>query len=258
MAGEKKGVIEQARRALREAEAAYRKAVSAARDELSRIEADRRRALDEARRRVRDEESAFDRTVQAEEARLSKARSGELLGSYGSQVRLFSNRLEAPEGVIELSPQIRASVEATGTKSEKLDTREVVLLLDTPKFDSVIRINPDHATSARELAAKINTTAKNSTELLRVHSQAVSDARRRVDEARSDRAAITSAQRGLSKVETDLVALEAARAAVRQAEDDTEELEAKRSELLALDPSARVRETAVLQRSLGHPIRAWW
>jgi hypothetical protein len=154
-------VIKEAKRAVEVAEAAYRRKLAAARDVASRAERAYNSAVAEARREVHAAESAQEKAVRTAAARLEEARRGRRLAAYG-QVALFENALVAPDGSVPLSREIRASVETSGVKTDKVDNRELVLMLDTPRFDSVIPLNPNDTIAVRQLAAAINTARRSS------------------------------------------------------------------------------------------------
>lgn len=237
----------QARRAVREAEEAY-----------STRSRDAERALDDAERahakHVRAAEKNLERAEQQYQAEVDRAqraaefaRSGALEAAYGD-VRLYPDRLESPEGTVPLSSDLRATVEATGTKTEKSDSRETILLLDTPSYDAVIRVNPNDTTGVRELAAKINTAAKNAEIRRQSHTAGITAAEADVQRVRADRAAIESAKTDLAAARADTQATELAARALERERAKTQELDSARAHLLQLDPSATVRATEELQR----------
>jgi hypothetical protein len=243
--------IKAARESLQAAEREYKTQIQEARGALAAAE----RRANEATDVVRRAERAYADRVRSADDALESARTGQLIGAHGP-VRLYSNRLETGEGTVELDAAIRASVEASGTRTEHVDSRETVLLLDTPRFDSVVRINPDDTLAVRELAAKINTSAKNAETLKRAHAQAVAGAEQALVAARADREAIVKAERGLVAVTGPGGALDHAREALSAAEADTETLDSARRALRALDPSASIRSESSL-RNAGSA-RRWW
>jgi hypothetical protein len=239
----RRDAVAAAKRALHEAESSYKRRVKSARDLLAQNERSHEQELKSAQRVLWSAEESYNRSVSSAEARLAAAKTGQLLGSYGNQVRLYDNRLETPDGVVALSRDVKANVEVSGVQTKERDLREVVLLLDTPRFDSVIRCDPNHTTHVREFAAKINTAAKNAEQRIARYNAAVAVAERELTEQRADRAAIETAKGKLAQVEANTSEIEAAHAAVRTAEGDTSEIERRKDELLALDPEAKLRET---------------
>lgn len=221
--------VQEGERALEETKRAHAKQVREARKDLERVEQQHQSALDRAQR-----EAEF-------------ARSGAVEASYGD-VRLYPDRLESPEGTVPLSSAIRATVEATGTKTEKVDSRETLLLLDTPSYDAVIRVNPNDTTQVRELAAKINTAAKNTEARRHAHTAGITSAEAELERVRGDRGPIKDARTRLANVEADTDPERLATAALERARASTAELDATRAHLLELDPTATVRATEDLQR----------
>jgi hypothetical protein len=250
--------LKQARQAVRDAEAAYKSRCRTA-----------ERALEDAERaharRVRDTEKALDLAQQQCQADVDRAhwaaefaRSGAVEDSYG-EVRLYPDRLETPQGAVALSPAVRATVEATGIQTEKSDTRETLLLLDTPAFDAVIRVNPSDTTRVREFAARINTAAKNAEARKREHAAALAAAEGELSRVRADRTAIERAEAELARAQADTEPTRLASAALERARAATDELDAARARLLELDPEANVRPLEELQRSsrASGVSRAW-
>ena len=267
---QRRDAIKEAKRARDEAEKAYRQRVRAARDNAARAERERERALSDTRRALREAEKRYEKSVAQAEKELENARIGPLLGGYGrfagnKLVRLYDNRLETPNGTVPLSKQVKAKVESSGRKTEKRDTRELYLLIDTPAFDSAITCNPNDNASLRQLAASINTAAKNAAALIEGHDAREAAAEARLAQVRGDRAEIDEASARLAATEADTDALEAARAALAEAEADTAEIDARSSALLALDPTARLRAPSAPRRSLRATARPstgrtgdWW
>jgi hypothetical protein len=248
--------IKEARRAVDAAESTYRRRLAAARDALARVEQGRERSVGEARRELHAAGAAYERAVANAEARLEQARAGRRLAAYG-RVSLFESRLVAPEGVVPLSAAVRATVEASGIKTEKSDDRELVLLLDTPSFDAVVACNPADSTAVRQFAAAINTAAKNAESHLAAHAQAIAAAEQALEAARGDRARVDRAEAELARVEADTAELDASRAAVEAAQSDTSELDARRSDLRELDPKARVADRPP-RVGVVLATRGWW
>ncbi len=247
------------------ARTAYVEHVRAAQNDLAKVERDRERQLGDARRRLQEATKTYERMIEAAEKRLTEATTGTLLGAYKNLVRLYNNRLETPDGSVSLSSQIRAAVEATGTKTSSSDTRETVLLLDTPKFDSVIRCSPDETVAARELAAKINTAAKNAEDRISEYARTLAEAESGVVHAKEDTAPVDAARGRLRGIEAARDELDHARARLADAEAEKHEVEARRRELLEIDPRAKVDEVKAPRRSVrtaAWPVAAsafdWW
>src|SRR5688572_14739775 len=122
--------IDTARKALREAEDDYRTRVKGAATDLAVARRDYERAVKDRRASLQQAETAYADQVRGAERQAADAARGDLLARYGA-LQLYDNRLESPDGVVELSPAIRASVDVAGQKTDKIDNREVTLLLDT-------------------------------------------------------------------------------------------------------------------------------
>jgi hypothetical protein len=240
--------VKEARAAFDAAQREYRQRVRAAHEALENARRDREAALKNANKELGSAQSDYDRRVQAAEKHFRERRQGSLVASYGS-VKLYENRLETLEGTTPLSAEIRATVDASGLKTDKADTRETVLLLDTPTHDSVIRVNPNDTTAVREFAAKINTAAKNAAAQISKYEHAHAAARENLARARADTAARDQAAAALARLEADTQTVDAAAANLREAEEDKREVEARRVALLEVDPSAKVREISAPGRS---------
>ncbi len=248
----------QTRRAVADAEKAY---TARCREAEQHLEAAERAQA----KRVRDAQKALERAEQAYDARrlnaeraVHNARAGEVEAAI-AKVRLYPDRLEAPDGTVKLSSAVRATVEATGAKTEKADSRETLLLLDTPSYDAVIQIAPDSTTMARAFAAKVNTAGKNADARHKAHAAAIEAAEAALERARSDQTAIEEARAALATAEADTESIARAAEAADIAKADTSDLDAARSQLHELDPDASVRTTEDLQRkSRGMAIGRFW
>jgi len=238
------------RRQLGEAQKRHQARLNEAKRNTSEARRTHERAIDGARSELKTTERAHEKELADAHNELQDAQTGRLIGSLGG-VRLFDNRLEAPDGVVELSQNIKANVEATGVRTDKTDSRETVLLLDTPKFDSVVRVNPNETTKARELAARINTAAKTADELLEEHRARVERAEQRLATANANQAVVDSATRRLDEVQSDTADVDVALKAEAVAESDTAEIDAIKQELLSLDPTAKIKERP-------NRASAWW
>jgi hypothetical protein len=98
---------------------------------------------------------------------------------------LFSDRIRTPAGDFRLTPNVRASVETSGSlavtqrltvtrmlafgifslaapKKSKTDTRKLYVLVDGDRFQSVVAIKPNRETAARKFAAQVTTQARQS------------------------------------------------------------------------------------------------
>lgn len=252
--------IREARLRLKEAEEAHVAALRSATEELARTKREREKALKEARSQLRSATSGYDSRVAAAGKKVEAARNGELLARLGS-VCLFNNRLEAPEGTVPLSSDIKASVEisAPTQKGKGSGIPEGLLLLSTPRFDSVVSFRGVPAATAHKVAASINTAAKNASESLLTYQQRLDAAEKELSQTRADRSEIEKATVRLEKVEADTQAVDQAQAKLAAAEVDTETLEARRAELLALDSTAKVKQIkAPSERLAGVRPLLWW
>ena len=254
---DKRAAIKEAKRALDDAQKSYKRRVKEARDELSGAEQARERELSGARRELQDTQKAYDKRVAAASKRLGQARKGELLGSYGA-VQLYDNRLESPEGEVPLSTEIKASVESSGEQTSKSDSRELYLTLDTPQYETVIKCKPADTAKVRELAAAINTAAKNAEARIREHDDRLRAADQEAADAKQDSSAITAAQERVNSVELNTATVDAARERLAQVEADTSEIDARGAEILAIDPTAKVGPPKLPRRSPFRAIRPWW
>jgi hypothetical protein len=253
-----KAEIDRARKALQRAETDYRAAVKEAATALARAQRDREAALKRAREAVDEAEAHHRRRISTAAHDVNAAIKGQLLASYGP-VNLYDDRLEAPDGSVPLDGAIRASVEVQGQKTEKFDTREVTLLLDTPRFDSVIRCNPNDATPVREFAARINTAAKNADAHLRTHRERFASAKQALENAKADRKDAEDAAKFLTAVEADTAAVDAAERAHKGAQANTGRIEAARQHLLSLDPHAKIKDVKAPTATLAESsVGLWW
>ncbi len=252
--------IREARLRLKEAEEAHVASLRSATEELARTKREREKVLKEARSQLRSATSGYDSRVAAASEKVEAARNGELLARLGS-VRLFNNRLEAPEGTIPLSSDIKASVEisAPTQKGTGSGIPEGLLLLSTPRFDSVVSFRGAPAATAHKVAASINTAAKNASESLHTYQQRLDAAEKELKQTSADRSEIEKATARLEEVEADTQNVEQAEANLAAAEADTETLEARRAELLAIDPTAKVKQIkAPSERLAGARPLIWW
>jgi hypothetical protein len=252
--------IREARLRLKEAEEAHIAALRSATEDLARAKREREKVLKEARSQLRSATSGYDSRVAAAKKKVEAARDGELLARLGS-VRLFNNRLEAPEGTVPLSSDIKASVEisAPTQKGKSPGIPEGLLLLSTPRFDSVISFRGVPTATAHQVAANINTAAKNASESLRTYQLRLDAAEKEFEQTGADRSEIERATARLAEVEVDTETVEQAQAKLTAAEAGTGTLEARRSELLALDPTAEVRTIKAPSEWLaGARPLIWW
>jgi hypothetical protein len=222
--GETRSSVKDAKRRLDDAQKAYRRRVKNARDELANAERLHEQAVRDARRELERAQKDYDKRVAAAEAHLDEARTGQVLGSYGD-VTLYDNHLKTPSGVAPLAPEIRATVDSSGELTNKSDTRELYLTLETPKYQAVIHCNPNDSGAVREFAAAINTAAKNAEEQVRKHEARKQNAEAALAETREDRSVIQAAQDQLTTAERETAAVESARQALAEAEADTSEID---------------------------------
>ncbi|MDQ3821895.1 MAG: hypothetical protein M3321_01475, partial [Actinomycetota bacterium] len=255
--------VREAKRALSAAQKAYRNRVREARKQLEEAERAHRRQVKDAERARDQAEKDYARRVRDAEKELAQAETGRLVAAYG-RVRLYDNRLEAPEGTVELSRRIKAKVESSGRQTSKRDTRQLYLLLDTPAFDSAVRCNPDHKPQVRALAAAIGTAAKNADALIREHDERLEAARNRLERVRADRSGTEAAAARLVEVAGDTATIDDLRARLAATEADTTEVDARAADLLALDPTAKIRPPkrptggVRASRPSLRPIGDWW
>lgn len=244
----KTDAVKEARAAFDSAQREYRRRVQVAHEALADVRRQREAAIKKAKKELANAQADYDRRVKAAGDLLRERTEGSLLGSYGD-VKLYENRLETPEGSVPLASAIRASVETSGVKTDKTDNRETVLLLDTPKFDAVVRANPNDTTTVRELAARINTAAKNAADLITKYETALASAKDALASTTSATAGRDEAAAALQRLEGDTRAVDAAEAALRAAEEDKADVERRRASLLELDPNAKVREVSAPGKS---------
>jgi hypothetical protein len=252
--------IREARLRLTETEEAHIAALRSATEELARAKREHEKVLKEAHSQLRSATSGYDSRVAAASKEVEAARNGELIAHLGS-VRLFNNRLEAPEGTVPLSGDIKASVEisAPAQQGKGSGIPEGLLLLSTPRFDSVVSFRGVPAATAHQVAANINTAAKNASESLRAYQQRLDAAEKELERVSADHSEIEKATAHLKEAEADTQAVEQAQVKLAAAEADTETLETRRSELLALDPTAKVRRIkAPNERFAGARPLIWW
>ncbi|MGD0272473.1 MAG: hypothetical protein ABSB96_01880 [Gaiellaceae bacterium] len=136
---------------------------------------------------------------------------------------------------------------------------EGLLLLSTPRFDSVVSFRGVPAATAHQVAANINTAAKNASESLRTYKQRLDVAEKELKRVTADRSEIEQASARLEEVEADTHSVDQAEANLAAAEANTEELGTRRRELLALDPTAKVKEIkAPGSRLASSQPLIWW
>lgn len=103
---------------------------------------------------------------------------------------LFSDRIRTPEGDFPLTPNVRASVETSGSlavtqrltvtrmlvfgifslaapKKTRTDTRKLYVVVEGDDFQSVIKLAASRETAARKFAAQVTTQAKRTGPVLR-------------------------------------------------------------------------------------------
>lgn len=245
--------IKKLRREFDDARKEYQHRIDAAKKALIEIQRTYETAVSRSQRSVDDEAKAHAERVSIAEREVKDARKGSLVASVGP-VRLFDDRIETPDGVAPLDNSIRASVEASGTKTEKSDSRETALLLETPRFDAVVRIDPNQTTRAREVAAKINTLAKNASDSLEAHAARLRGAERRLRAMRSDTAALDRRRSELRTTEENTADVDEARDKLTAAEAARGDIDSLTDKLRELDPTAKIKKVRARRR----PIWTWW
>lgn len=252
-----KADLDAARRRLKDAEDTYRDRVKVTREAEARARREYDQALKAANKQLQQARKSHSQGVSRAQKELESARTGQLLANYGS-VRVFENRLQAPEGTVALSSAIKATAHVSGEQTKKTDTREVVLEIDTPNFDSITQCNRADGTRVREFAAKLNTAAKNADAHRNNYEKRLAEAQSQRESAEANTAPIENAAAVVAATEADTEGVDLAESARIAAEADMTELEAAREHLLALDPKAKIK--TVKARSFGGTSRpaAWW
>lgn len=230
--------------------------LSLKRDQLSPEAEARRGALKEAQRRLKEAEKAHEQRVKTAkkayaaaqksqasglkdvESRLADARKDRKLGSLAG-VTLYEDRIETPDGVAELSDEVRADVDTAGNlamssrvtatrlvtlgvfafafkKKKKHDTRELYLVVETPEFMTVRQIDPNLGPRARSFVAQITTATRQAETSAEAKRQAVGAATEERKRVHQDTAAIDSAWRELEDAEADTQEVERLRAEVER------------------------------------------
>lgn len=254
-----KAEIAEARRRLGDAEKSFEVNVAAARRALGVAESAHRDSVRVAERAATQAASRRAKDIAEAEQSVAAAKLGHKLTGYARALTVYDNRLETSGRQTPLSTAIRASVEVSGQKTDKTDSREVVLLLDTPDFNDVIRCDPNHATLAREVAAAVNTAAKNAESHIRAHEDRRASTEKQLRDVQADTRQVDEATAALSAARADTDASVRAQTELEKVLAETREVNAARERLLALDPKAKTRSLDALQRESlrGRLARRW-
>jgi hypothetical protein len=249
---ERDPALEEARRALREAERAYRGRVGEARRSLSRAEKQREQArrsavqaLQAAERRERSALARADAVLEAAETARELARFGDL--------RLSDQAILGPSGQAPLSPSVHAVVEPAATlaaarhavlnrlaassgsadvlKGLSRHTDRLYLLVEAPELVCLTACKSDEE-GARRFAELVNVVALNADRFAQRRSDAMNEANAELEQIRTTAHAEVERLEGeLRAVEADADEVEAARRDLAREEADTDRVELCRAEL---------------------------
>jgi chemotaxis protein histidine kinase CheA len=216
------------------ATAAQRAELKAARRDLRKAQKARNDAIKTAQRSLKSAESAYERRVRQARATLAQLvdPDGKKLGSYAG-ITLYEMGIRTPNGggpligasaTVDTAGNLAVSKRPTLTrmaagglllgpfgalgslafqKTNKHDSRELYLLVETTELSSVVKCPADDGLKARSFAAKINTVAKQAPEIAAARPQQVEAARKAVAAAESETGAVQSARAELARVEAD-------------------------------------------------------
>lgn len=251
--------LKSARLALKQAERAHTARVKERRKALVAAEKAHARSVAEAERELAEAARSDDPALRRAQQAVAEARRGRELTRLGELV-LYDDRIETPEGTVELSPGVRAIVDAPGNLVQRelaigrtgveaaaalaaLQARarrsrdEPVILVEAPALFSIRPCEHD-ADAAREFARRVNVAALNAADVVAGRAGAVAEADATLVELRARRAAaVAAAEWSLERAEQDTAAIEEARNGLADAEADTAEIEASRTALEALEQS---------------------
>lgn len=251
--------VAEAKKNLRAAEKSYGAEVDVARDALEAAQSAYQGRIRETERAVEHAKSKRVKNIANSERALAEAQAGKKLTGYANALTVYENRLETSAGTTPLAAAVRASVEVSGQKAEKSDSREVLLMLDTPDFDHVIRCSPDHGTLAREVAAALNTAAKNAKTHLHAYEERRRQAEAHLHGVKSDAREVDAAAAALTAARSDTSAIQLAQQRLDEALGQTDAIEAARRRLLEIDPTAQTRGMDELKRERrGSRVRRSW
>lgn len=193
----------------------------------------RLKAAEKARGTAEEEQLALVRTA---EATLRTAGDSRLLFEVAN-VKLWDEGIELPDGNRELTPEVKATVEAAGNFSQKSratggrmaggfllggkqgaliaanarkqedhDLREVYLLIEADTWASTVPVAPEHGLAARQMAQQINVAARNLAAAREGRAERLAAAEEALRLARLDRSVVEAADRELAEARSDLPA----------------------------------------------------
>ena len=158
--------------ALEEAGRAVREAQRADRDEILG-----------ARQALRRAEQLHDRAIRQAQHDLAAARSAPLRATYGRRIALYEDRVRMPAGEHELAPGVRASVAEEGAGRH----RRLALVVEGPGWREELPCPARDEATLRELAREIDAAAVNAPSAAAARRAAVAAAEARLASATADR-----------------------------------------------------------------------
>jgi hypothetical protein len=208
--------------------AEHAKAVSRVEKEQAKIVKGHAKKLERARR---DQEKAVKRAERELQATITPS---PIAQTSWPTVRLHEDRIETPDGVRALTPQLEAAVDTAGNfavggrstltrmgagallggglglmvgaaakKDVDKDKRELYLLVADPGWATVVKYKPDHGEKVRRLAQQINIAAANVDAARQTRRNLIAAAEARVRAARANTQAIDEATRELDGAEAE-------------------------------------------------------
>lgn len=231
-----------------------RRLVKERRNSLRRVTKEHDRAVRRAARVLAAAQRDYADAVSAAEKSLSIATWPKLIHSMAG-ITLTEDSIRTPQGTAPLGPGVTATVDTAGNlamtkrvtltrlvglgligglifqKKQRVDTRELYLLVETPEFASIVQCRPDKGPQVRRFAVQINNAARGAKAARAARRQMIAAAQARLEAVTADRRAIEEAEAALAGVRSDRAAIEAAEAQ------------------LQLPPGGAVPPTATEQRS---------
>jgi hypothetical protein len=195
---------------------------TAVRDAISRLTGERnayRHRVSEAEKALKSAEKTHKKLVKGATKQLEQVSAVPLI-SHAGAIRVFEDRVHTPEGVHPLDENVTALVDTAGNmavtrrhtvtrfallgplslftpKATKHDDRELYFLIEHPQWASMVKLNPDQGTGARQAAIATNVAARNCKANARRRDQLTSDARDQLAKINGDRTGIDLADKNL-------------------------------------------------------------
>ena len=177
-------------------------------DELRAEHQDVERTIKQAADALRDAERDRAKRITAAERQLAEVSANpRILGVGGllqRKAEILDTTVRVPEGEFPIERSIRARVHSEGRKTQKYDSRKLLLLIEAGGWASTVKLNPDADTqAAHQFAQTLNVRARSMDTINAQRAQNIATAERALAAARGDRQAVDALQRRLVAVTED-------------------------------------------------------